>query len=202
MFERFDDDARHVVHNAHLAAQGLGHNFLGTEHLLLGMLADPSTEASLLLAGVGVNRDRFRAAIAEVVGTASGPARPDQLLATLGVDLAEVRRRAEETFGSEAIVAAARRVGRNRRRRSSRLVACRSVLDESSWLPFCPRAKHALELAARRADRAGHAVTPTHLLVGMLGVPNAVAARLLVHLGVDLDAFAVAADAALDRRAA
>jgi ATP-dependent Clp protease ATP-binding subunit ClpA len=205
VFERFNEAARRVVHEAQLAAQGLGHNFLGTEHLLLGVLADPSNEASLLLAGVGVDRDRVRGAIAEVVGAGTGPGRPDQLLATLGVDLAEVRRRAEETFGSEAIRTAARRVGRRRRsrRRGPRqFVSCRSVLDGAPWLSFCPRAKHALELAARRADRSGELVTPTHLLVGMLEVPKAVAPRLLRHVGVDVDALVAAAEAALNRPAA
>jgi hypothetical protein len=38
MFERFSDDARQVIEDARQEARDLGHDFLGTEHLLLGLL--------------------------------------------------------------------------------------------------------------------------------------------------------------------
>lgn len=40
MFERFTDEARHVVVQAQLAAQDLRHSYIGTEHLLLGLAGD------------------------------------------------------------------------------------------------------------------------------------------------------------------
>ena len=50
MFERFTREARDVVEVAHREAAALGHCWLGTEHLLLGVAADELREA-LSLAG-------------------------------------------------------------------------------------------------------------------------------------------------------
>ena len=203
MFERFDDAAKAAVHEAELAANGLGHNFLGTEHLLLGVLADPATETSVLLASHGVDRAQVRAGILNVTGSGPGPRpSPDELLAALGIDSAEIRRRSVKTFGTDAIRRAALQARPRRRGRGKRLcqtAPCSSVLEDSRSTPFCPRAKHALELAARRADAGGRLVTPTHLLAGMLLVPKAMGPRVLVDLGVNVDALLAAADAALDR---
>ena len=41
VFERLDDQPRAATEAAHSAATGLGHNYLGTEHLLLGISPTP-----------------------------------------------------------------------------------------------------------------------------------------------------------------
>src|SRR3954453_19098981 len=100
MFERFDDNARAGVHDAQVEARALGHNFLGTEHLLLGVLGDTTSEASTLLCEVGVDRATLRRLILDEIGPGQSTARePRELLATIGIDLDEVRRLAEATFG-------------------------------------------------------------------------------------------------------
>ena len=43
MFERFTDRARHAVVAAQEEARRLGHTYIGTEHLLLGLLARAAT---------------------------------------------------------------------------------------------------------------------------------------------------------------
>ena len=48
-------------------AIGLGHNYIGTEHLLLGILNDPDTEASQALAAAGVTIDAARDALRKIV---------------------------------------------------------------------------------------------------------------------------------------
>jgi ATP-dependent Clp protease ATP-binding subunit ClpC len=54
MFERFTDKARHVVVVAQEEARDLHHNYIGTEHLLLGMLREPRGLAAQALEDAGV----------------------------------------------------------------------------------------------------------------------------------------------------
>ena len=49
MFERFSGQARHVVVSAQEEARELDHNYIGTEHLLLGLLATSDSLASASL---------------------------------------------------------------------------------------------------------------------------------------------------------
>lgn len=55
--------ARRALEASLSAALDLGHNYVGTEHLLLGLLADPDTAPSQLLAAHGVTPDTARAAV-------------------------------------------------------------------------------------------------------------------------------------------
>ena len=57
MFERFTDRARHAVVEAQNVSKEMGHNYIGTEHLLLGALRDPDSEATKLLYALGVSYD-------------------------------------------------------------------------------------------------------------------------------------------------
>ena len=77
MFERFTDRARRVLVLAQDEARSLEHNFLGTEHILLGMLAEGEGVAAKALTELGVDLDGLRLRITELVprgapGTASG----------------------------------------------------------------------------------------------------------------------------------
>lgn len=69
MFERFTAKAREVVVHAQNDARSLKHNYVGTEHLLLG-LVHPETDsmASQLLAETGVSYDRVRREVERIVG--------------------------------------------------------------------------------------------------------------------------------------
>jgi hypothetical protein len=67
VFERFTESARQVVVNAGDAARVLGHGHIGTEHELLGLLADPDSDASRVLKSLGVTADRARERVAEIV---------------------------------------------------------------------------------------------------------------------------------------
>jgi hypothetical protein len=71
-FARFGDDARRVVVLAQQEARALGHNYLGTEHVLLGLLAAPDGAAARALAGLGVSPERVRARLLEIVGRGEG----------------------------------------------------------------------------------------------------------------------------------
>ena len=68
MFERFTDRARRVIVLAQEEARLLNHNYIGTEHLLLGLLHEGEGVAAQALAGAGVTAERARALVVEVVG--------------------------------------------------------------------------------------------------------------------------------------
>src|ERR1051326_4128763 len=60
MFERFTERARRVVVLAQDEARELKHEYIGTEHLLLGLLRERESVAARALAGLGVTLDEVR----------------------------------------------------------------------------------------------------------------------------------------------
>jgi ATP-dependent Clp protease ATP-binding subunit ClpC len=68
MFERFSGQARNVVVSAQEEARALDHNYIGTEHLLLGLLATSDSLASASLAALGFTHDSVRDAVEASVG--------------------------------------------------------------------------------------------------------------------------------------
>jgi prophage maintenance system killer protein len=68
MFQRFTDRARRVVHLAQEEARLLRHNYVGTEHLLLGLLYEGEGVAAQALASLGVSLERVRAQVEEIIG--------------------------------------------------------------------------------------------------------------------------------------
>ena len=67
MFERFTDRARRVVVLAQEEARLLKHNYIGTEHLLLGLLAEGEGVAARALAALNVTPDAARAEVKSMV---------------------------------------------------------------------------------------------------------------------------------------
>jgi hypothetical protein len=68
LFERFSDDARRVVVLAQEEAQSLRHNYVGTEHLLLGVLRLQEGAAADALRTLGVTHEAARSQVIAVVG--------------------------------------------------------------------------------------------------------------------------------------
>ena len=73
MFERFTDRGRAAIVHAAEEAAALNHHYIGTEHLLLGVLRDDTSDACRILAGFGVSLDDCRAAVEQIVGRGGGP---------------------------------------------------------------------------------------------------------------------------------
>jgi Clp amino terminal domain, pathogenicity island component len=110
------------------AAAGLGHDYVGTEHLLLGLLAEREQIAAHALLAAGVEEQGVRARAVAQLGE-----RPPRAWAALGVR---------------------------------------------------PELKRALALAREWAEHFGHRqIGSEHLLLGLLGVPDAGAVRILESLG-------------------
>jgi ATP-dependent Clp protease ATP-binding subunit ClpA len=68
MFERFTDRARRAVVLAQNEARLLNHNFIGTEHLLLGLIAERDGVAAKALESLGISLAAVRQQVEEVVG--------------------------------------------------------------------------------------------------------------------------------------
>ena len=68
MFERFTERARQVVVLAQDEARSLKHNYIGTEHLLLGLLRAEDGFAARLLDSFGVTLDGVREEVARIIG--------------------------------------------------------------------------------------------------------------------------------------
>ena len=73
MFERFTDRARRVVVLAQDEARGLKHNYIGTEHLLLGLISEGEGVAAKALETVGIKGEAVRASVIEIIGEGEKP---------------------------------------------------------------------------------------------------------------------------------
>ena len=198
MFQRFDPSATTVIEAAFTEAGNRGDDAVGTEHVLLA-LATANTVTARLLAEAGGSPADIRQAFASSRYRRRDPRRDhDSLLATLGVDLPEIRRRAEETFGAEAVSRATWRVRRPRRRRPLwSWISCSKPLPRRRCdsplagqpLALIPRVKRLLERASRAAGP--ELASPNHLLL-VLVTGKEPACEILTSLGVDLTALAAA----------
>ena len=68
MFERFTDRARRVVVLAQEEARGLNHNYIGTEHILLGLIHEGEGVASKALESLGISLEAVREQVQEIIG--------------------------------------------------------------------------------------------------------------------------------------
>ena len=150
MFERFTKEARAVVLLAQDEAAALEADRIGAENLLLG-LAGEQGAAARVLDPLGLSHAALRAELERTGGLDA------DALASIGIDLDEVRRRVEESFGPGAL--GGRRKGRR---------------------PFSPGANKALELALREAIALGDRhIGSEHLLLGVMRDPGEPVAGLL-----------------------
>jgi ATP-dependent Clp protease ATP-binding subunit ClpA len=73
MFERFTDRARRVVVLAQEEAARLQHNYIGTEHILLGLLREDGGVAARALSELGISLDAARQQVEEIIGVGKRP---------------------------------------------------------------------------------------------------------------------------------
>ena len=67
MFERFTDRARRVVVLAQEEARLLNHNYIGTEHILLGLIHEGEGVAARALEGMGISLESVRSQVVEIM---------------------------------------------------------------------------------------------------------------------------------------
>lgn len=73
MFERFTDRARRVIVLAQEEAKLLNHNYIGTEHILLGLIHEGEGVAAKALEQLDISLDAVRAQVTEIIGTGQQP---------------------------------------------------------------------------------------------------------------------------------
>jgi hypothetical protein len=128
--DAFSPSALQTLEFARLEAPRLQHNFIGTEHVLLGLLALEDSRIPNVLTKLGINRVQLKKQIEDCVSN----------------------------FKSTGT---------------------------SGALPYTPRVKKSLHLAAGEAKRANQtSIAPEHILLGLLLEGDGVAARVLKNLGL------------------
>jgi ATP-dependent Clp protease ATP-binding subunit ClpA len=171
VFERFTAGARAVVEQAQAEARSLGHGYIGTEHLLLGLLGEGRGVAAQALRAAGVTAEAVRADVSRRVGDAVLDEADADALRAIGIDVAQVRARIEESFGLGALERA--RFGGCRRGSSRR------------YIPFSCRSKKVMELSLREALCLRHKHIGTeHILLALLREGEGLAVRILADSGV------------------
>ncbi|MFA6109215.1 MAG: ATP-dependent Clp protease ATP-binding subunit [Candidatus Latescibacterota bacterium] len=131
MNNMFTDGVKRVMALAREESARLGHNYIGTEHLLLGIIKDGKGKAVTVLANLGLNLETVKQSIEDYVATSGGTM----------------------TIGD---------------------------------VPFTPRAKQILEVAASEAkEMKTQFVDVEHLLLALLKDKEGVAAQILAAFGVD-----------------
>jgi ATP-dependent Clp protease ATP-binding subunit ClpC len=133
MFNRFTERARKVIILAKEEARRFNHDYIGTEHLLLGLIREGEGVAATVLQKLGISLENIRLEIEKLVQ----PGPTTQIIGDI---------------------------------------------------PFTPRAKKTLELAAEEARSLGHNYIGTeHLLLGLIREGEGVASQVLLNLGLDLN---------------
>ncbi len=133
MFNRFTERARKVIVLAKEEARRFNHDYIGTEHLLLGLIREGEGVAAAVLQKLGLGLEAIRLEIEKLVQP--GPSTQIQ-----------------------------------------------------GDVPFTPRSKKALELAAEEARALGHNYIGTeHLLLGLIREGEGVASQVLLNAGLDLN---------------
>lgn len=72
MFERFTEKAIKVIMLAQEEARRLGHNFVGTEQILLGLIGEGTGIAAKVLKSMGINLKDARVEVEKIIGRGSG----------------------------------------------------------------------------------------------------------------------------------
>ncbi|MDD5464972.1 MAG: ATP-dependent Clp protease ATP-binding subunit [Candidatus Omnitrophica bacterium] len=133
MFNRFTERARKVIILAKEEARRFNHDYIGTEHILLGLVREGEGVAAAVLQKLDVSLENIRLEIEKLVQ----PGPTTQIIGDI---------------------------------------------------PFTPRAKKALELAAEEARSLGHNYIGTeHLLLGLIREGEGIASQVLLNLGMDLN---------------
>ncbi|MDD4981001.1 MAG: ATP-dependent Clp protease ATP-binding subunit [Candidatus Omnitrophica bacterium] len=133
MFNRFTERARKVIILAKEEARRFNHDYIGTEHILLGLVREGEGVAAAVLQKLGVSLEKIRLEIEKLVQ----PGPTTQIIGDI---------------------------------------------------PFTPRAKKALELAAEEARALGHNYIGTeHLLLGLIREGEGMASQVLLNMGMDLN---------------
>jgi ATP-dependent Clp protease ATP-binding subunit ClpC len=103
VLERLTDHGRAAVSGAQDAARSLGHAFIGTEHLLLGLLSAEDSAAARVLRSFDVVDYRVRSSVERIVGRGDGPPTAAVTFTPRARNALELALREARSMGSEAV---------------------------------------------------------------------------------------------------
>jgi ATP-dependent Clp protease ATP-binding subunit ClpA len=173
----FTPRAKKVLELSLREALQFGHNYIGTEHLLLGLIREGEGVAATVLVGLGADLERVRTKVIEIL---SGGQRPQSGVGRVATQATS----AFELLRSVPVSETAP-----------------SGLDGLIVRRLTVRARRVLLLAESEALRLGHVrVGSEHLLLGLLAEGEGDAATALGGLGIDLDTVRARAEQTLGRR--
>jgi ATP-dependent Clp protease ATP-binding subunit ClpA len=116
VFEGFTDRARNVLSLAKDEAYALGHDYIGTEHILLGLMAEPEGVAGTALRSLGLSTESVRTEVQNLTGTKQTGSRPAPFTSrakeVLDFSLREALQLGHHSIGTEHIILGITREGR------------------------------------------------------------------------------------------
>ena len=203
--------AKRVIEYAISEAKGLNHNYVGTEHLLLGLLDEVDGVAAQVLMNCGLTLEGVREEVINLLG-AGAPTQVNQDMFERFTDRArevmalanqEAQRLNHEYIGTEHILLGLLREGRaiganvlmnlsanlkTVRREVEKLVLRGPEPTGLGKLPWTPRATRVIGYAISEARGLDHNYVGTeHLLLGLLKEPDGVAAQTLLRCRLTLE---------------
>ncbi|GLZ28613.1 hypothetical protein Lesp02_08030 [Lentzea sp. NBRC 105346] len=203
MFERFTGEARQVVVNAQEAARGMQHGYIGTEHILLGLVEAPASVATRVLRQLGFTRESIVEGVEMIVGRGEKPVKGGHIPFTprakkvLELALREAMNLKHNHIGTEHILLALIREGEGvaakvLSQHIDDLNKVRKiVLAEMKAQPEGEGRAHKATSAAGEVYTAAEAlaggapVGSHHLLEALVRTEGSMAAKVLAELGVD-----------------
>ena len=205
MFERFTDRARASVVLAQEEARLLNHSYIGTEHLLLGLLREGEGVGGRVLAEMGVRLDSVRADVEEIIGHGEERPPPDipftpRAKKVLELSLREALQLGHNYIGTEHILLGIVREGEGVAAqvlakygaisldavRGHVVAALATTVTSPARQPRTPATQDVLKAAEQLAG--GAPLGSHHLLVSLIQAEGSMAARALTELGVDPEA--------------
>lgn len=109
-YNYFTERARRVINNAAQEAKNLNHDYIGTEHLLLGLTRERDSVAARVLDSIGISLDKVRQEVEKIVGKGKEEVKGDQLPLTprakrvLELALGEAQSMGHNYVGTEHIL--------------------------------------------------------------------------------------------------
>ncbi len=164
----FTPRAKKVLELALREALQLGHNYIGTEHILLGLVREGEGVAAQVLVKMGADLERVRLEVVQILAGTQGAAVAPQHAGTPGVGVAT-----GPVVGTQMVEGGADLL--------------RTALDRLVLRRFTVSSCRVLLLAESEALRLGHpTVGVEHLLLGLLAEDEGRAAAALGAVGVEL----------------
>ncbi|MEM7773493.1 MAG: Clp protease N-terminal domain-containing protein, partial [Cyanobacteria bacterium P01_A01_bin.37] len=103
MFEYFNDKSIAVVMSAQQEARRLGHSFVGTEQILLGLLSEGSSGAAQILTDLGMSLNQARQTVESIIGRGGGRLSTDIPLTPKTKRVLELALETARTSGSSVV---------------------------------------------------------------------------------------------------